>query len=107
MLLEPALPDKEMLDEMDLAPLLLHLPVHLVEAPPGVGAAGRQLPHRYLHVADEPVRGRWRHRVNDQLFEAPAVFHLAETTQTIDDALHRHHRLEVPDVDVNRVHVFI
>ncbi len=40
-LLEPALPDKEMLDEMDLAALLLHLPVHLVEAPPGVGAAGR------------------------------------------------------------------
>ncbi len=40
-LLEPALPDKEMLDEMNFAALFLHLPVYLVEAPPGVGAAGR------------------------------------------------------------------
>ena len=47
---EPALPDVKMLDKMDLPALLPLLPVHFVQLPPVVGAAGRQLANVHLHV---------------------------------------------------------
>ena len=106
MLLEPALPDEEVLYQVDLAPLLLLPPVHLVERPPGVGAAGRQLAQRDLHVANQPVGGGRRHRVHNQLFQAAAVFDLTESSEAVHDALDGH-GLKVPDINVDSVNVFI